>query len=180
MAKEDRNGSRKSRSQARKHRIPELGYYFIITDTDETEKNYFEGLRNALPKEIKDKIVIKVYKTKTSNLVDYCKEKSSLYPQYSEPWIVFDRDRVVNFDHIIENAESNDINAAWSNPCFEIWLFAYFGLMPNIGASEKCCKEFATKFKKEAGINYDKANTDIYKKLIELISLLLRSSLTNR
>ena len=41
-------GERKTRS-ARPERIPKLGRYVIVTDTDETEKNYFEGLKANLP-----------------------------------------------------------------------------------------------------------------------------------
>lgn len=36
----DRSGKRKTREQFSKRRIPELGYYFIVTDTKETEQNY--------------------------------------------------------------------------------------------------------------------------------------------
>lgn len=132
MGREDRRGKRKSREQSRKTRIPELGYYYIITDTDQTEKNYLEGLRDSIPEELKGKIVIKVSKSRTVDLVKTCKEGASLYPQYSEPWIVFDRDQVKDFDGIIKSAEQSGIHAGWSNPCLEIWLYAYFGNMPNI------------------------------------------------
>lgn len=40
MANLERNGSRKIRGQLFKQRIPKLGYYFIVTDTKETEQNY--------------------------------------------------------------------------------------------------------------------------------------------
>ena len=44
MSKAEKNGRRKRREQSLKLRIPELGYYFIVTDTKETEKNYMNGL----------------------------------------------------------------------------------------------------------------------------------------
>jgi hypothetical protein len=40
MAHIERNGKRKTRDQMVKRRAPELGYYFIVTDTEETEQNY--------------------------------------------------------------------------------------------------------------------------------------------
>lgn len=40
MAKADRKGKRKGRDSFRT-RIPDLGYYFIITDTKETEEKYY-------------------------------------------------------------------------------------------------------------------------------------------
>lgn len=36
----ERNGQRKTRNQLPK-RKPELGYYYIVTDTEETEKNFY-------------------------------------------------------------------------------------------------------------------------------------------
>ena len=44
-----RAGKRKDRNQRMGQRVPELGYYLIVTDTEETEKNYFEGLRDSIP-----------------------------------------------------------------------------------------------------------------------------------
>ena len=49
MASFERNGNRKVRGQLFKRRIPELGYYFIVTDTKETEQNYMFGLRKSIP-----------------------------------------------------------------------------------------------------------------------------------
>ena len=46
MPRVERNGKRKTRDQMAKRRVPELGYYFIVTDTKETEQNYMLGLEN--------------------------------------------------------------------------------------------------------------------------------------
>jgi len=46
----DRSGKRKTREQLSKRRVPELGYYFIVTDTKETEQNYMLGLRDSIVK----------------------------------------------------------------------------------------------------------------------------------
>ena len=109
MSKAERNGKRKGREQSSKVRIPELGYYFIVTDTKETEKNYMNGLRDSIPKELQGKLVIKVIKTETKNLVNEALNMASINPQYGEPWIVFDRDQVENFDDIISEAEEKGI-----------------------------------------------------------------------
>ncbi|MGN0306593.1 MAG: RloB family protein [Lachnospiraceae bacterium] len=162
-----RAGKRKDRNQRVGKRIPELGYYLIITDTKETEKNYFEGLRDAIPKELKDHLVIKVEKTKTTELVERARELIDTESQYRIPWIVFDRDQVKDFDKIIQAAEKRDINAGWSNPCFEIWMYAYFGEMPVIRESYICCNRFAEKFEKTTKQRYLKNNKDIYRKLVQ-------------
>ena len=73
MPDNKRKGQRKPREQLLKRRVPELGYYFIITDTKETEQNYMFGLRDSIPKELQGKLVIKVSKTKTANLVNEAK-----------------------------------------------------------------------------------------------------------
>ena len=104
MAHIERNGKRKTRDQLAKRRVPELGYYFIVTDTEETEQNYMHGLRDSIPKELQDKLVIKVIKTKSNNLVDEARNLASVNPQYGEIWIIFDRDEVKNFDEIIRQA----------------------------------------------------------------------------
>lgn len=162
-----RAGKRKDRNQRVRKRIPELGYYLIVTDTEETEKNYFEGLRDSIPAELKDRLVIKVEKAKTVELVKRAMELVDEESQYRIPWIVFDRDQVKDFDEIIQMAERNDIHAGWSNPCFEIWMYAYFGEMPAIGESYTCCDRFSEKFEKVTGHKYLKKDKEIYRKLVQ-------------
>ena len=94
----------------------------IVTDTKETEQNYMIGLRDSIPKELQGKLVIKVCKVKTVELVSEALNMASLQPQYGEPWIVFDRDQVKDFDKIITTALENGIHVGWSNPCIEIWF----------------------------------------------------------
>lgn len=162
-----RAGKRKDRNRLVGARVPELGYYLIVTDTKETEKNYFEGLRDSIPIGLKDHLVIKVEKAKTVELVKKALELTQEEPQYRIPWIVFDRDQVKDFDDIIRVAEKNGVGAGWSNPCFEIWMYAYFGEMPAIQESYACCDRFAEKFEKITGRQYFKNDVDIYHKLIQ-------------
>ena len=162
-----RAGKRKDRNRRMGQRIPELGYYLIVTDTEETEKNYFEGLRDSIPAVLKERLIIKVEKAKTVELVKKALELVGKESQYRIPWIVFDRDRVKGFDEIIWTAEKNGVHAGWSNPCFEIWMNAYFGEMPAIRESYTCCGRFADKFEKVTGKKYYKNDTDIYRKLVQ-------------
>ena len=135
MARSDRTGNRKMRNRQEVMRVPEMGYYLVVTDTEATERCYFEGLQDSLPDEVKQKLVIKVIETKTQNLIQKCHEMVAYDAQYRIPWIVFDRDQVPNFDEIISDAEAANIQVGWSNPCFEIWLYTYFGSMPTIHES---------------------------------------------
>lgn len=129
MGKKDRTGNRKTRDQRKRFKVPELGYYLIVTDTEATERCFFNGLHQALPENVRNKLVIKVVETKTRTMIDKCLELTVYDAQYRIPWIVFDRDQVQGFDEIIKEAEDKGIQVGWSNPCFEIWLYAYFGSM---------------------------------------------------
>lgn len=161
MAKHERKGNRKTRDSF-ETKSPDLGYYYIVTDTNETEQNYFQGLKDSLPTELQGRLVIKVSKAKTTELVNVCKEQSTLIPQYCEPWIVFDRDRVVGFDEIIKKAHKEKIRVGWSNPCIEIWFDSYFGKMHAYHDSVICCREFGVTFERKTGQEYKKSNRQIY------------------
>lgn len=160
-----RDGKRKRRGSF-PQRVPDLGYYFIVTDTEETEKNYLYGLRDTLPEKFQGRLVIKVSSAQTEKLVTAC-EAAGVDPQYRQPWIVFDRDRVVDFDEIIAEAERRKIRVGWSNPCIEIWFDAYFGSMPAVQDSVACWKSFAALFQKKTGQKYQKSDQKIYSLLNE-------------
>ena len=160
---DSRAGKRRDRNKRVGARVPELGYYLIVTDTEETEKNYFEGLRDSIPAEL----VIKVQKARTVELVKKALEMTGQESQYRIPWIIFDRDQVKDFDEIIQTAEKSGVGAGWSNPCFEIWMYAYFGEMPVIRESFTCCDRFAEKFEKITGQKYSKNDRSIYQKLVQ-------------
>lgn len=165
MAKKDRTGDRKTREQKRQIRVPDLGYYLIVTDTEATERCYFNGLHSTLPKDIRDRLVIRVMETKTRSMVDKCLEIAAYDVQYRIPWIVFDRDQVPDFDKIIADAINKGIRVGWSNPCFEIWMHAYFGSMPSIHDSQTCCSEFGRVYKMQTGQKYYKADEQMYEKI---------------
>lgn len=165
MGRENRRGERKSREHRVSQRVPELGYYIIVADTEETEKNYLHGLRDAIPPCLRDKLVIKVFHAQTEDLIDRCKDLIGRDPQYRMPWIVFDRDRVPNFNQIIARAQQEGFHVGWSNPCIEIWFHAYFGRMPSVLDSVCCCESFAKKYKQLTGVEYDKTDPSILDKL---------------
>ena len=165
MAKKDRTGNRKSREQRKQFKVPELGYYLIVTDTEATERCYFTGLHQALPEDVRNKLVIKVVETKTRTMIDKCLELTAYDAQYRIPWIVFDRDQVQGFDEIVAEAVSKGIQVGWSNPCFEIWMYAYFGAMPAIQDSWTCCSDFGRVYENKTGQKYSKADEQMYGKI---------------
>ena len=126
MAKKDRTGNRKSREQRKQFKVPELGYYLIVTDTEATERCFFTGLHQALPENVRNKLVIKVVETKTRTMIDKCLELTAYDAQYRIPWIVFDRDQVQGFDEIIAEAVIKEYR--WAGP---IHVLRY-GCMPTL------------------------------------------------
>lgn len=165
MARTDRVGNRKPRVSKKNMRIPEMGYYIVVTDAEGTEPCFFNGLHKDLSTEDKDKLVIKVVKAKTKDMIQKCIELTAYEPQLRIPWIVFDRDKVIGFNDIVNEANNHGIHVGWSNPCFEIWMFAYFGNMPTIAESRICCSKFSNVYKKKTGIEYSKTDPDIYRRL---------------
>lgn len=165
MARNERTGNRKTREQRKKVRVPELGYYLIVTDTEATERCYFNGLRDSLPADIQGKLVISVIETKTRDMIDKCMELTAYEAQYRMPWIVFDRDQVKDFDAIIREAKEKGIGVGWSNPCFEIWMYGYFGSMPALCESWTCCSEFGKVYESKTGQKYSKADSDMYSRI---------------
>lgn len=162
---DDHSGRRLSREMRMRKRLFQLGYYLIVTDTKCTEKAYFEGLRYSLPKEIMNNISLKVVEAPTKDLIDICLETKSKEVQNRIPWIVFDRDKVPDFDVLIRQAENNGINVAWSNPCLEVWFFAYYGSIPTVIDSVQCCSKFAELFQKKTGFEYSKSDRQLYARL---------------
>ena len=123
------------------------------------------GLRDSIPAELQGKLVIKVIKTRTNNLVEEAMNLASLNPQFGEIWIIFDRDQVKDFDQIIRDALSKGINVGWTNPCIEEWFSAYFGTMPTYSGSVSCCDGFSQIFERKTRQKYVKSDPAIYEKL---------------
>lgn len=143
-----------------------LGRYLIVTDAEETEPNYFIGFRDSLTEEERRRISIRVKNTKdTKSLLTTAQNLSSKEAQYCSTWIVFDRDEVKNFDEIIVQASNQNIHAAWSNPCFEIWFHAYFGRTPLYDNSQQCWKDFYSLLSKKSGKDCGKNQKNIFELL---------------
>lgn len=48
MAKRDRTGNRKTREQRKRFKVPELGCYLIVMDTETAERCYLSARQNYL------------------------------------------------------------------------------------------------------------------------------------
>ena len=82
------------------------GAYLIVTDTEKTEKNYFEGIKNIIPDSLKNDLQIKIYSNKPlAKIIDFAAEQRNKDERFRDIWLVFDRDEVKNFDKLTEEAK---------------------------------------------------------------------------
>lgn len=147
----------------------QLGGYMILTDTSETESNYFESIKAEIPEELKCDLQMVIYpKNKTEEIIQEAERRRNKSTAFREIWLIFDRDYVTNFDKLVKDAENDGMHVGWSNPCFEIWLSAYLGKMINNPIPQKCTERFALLLKNRCNVReYDKADKNLRKILLQ-------------
>ena len=163
MSKEQHTGKLAERKIG--FRKPDLGYYFIVTNAVETEPNFLNGIKKSLPNNVQGRLVIKVKSTKTYDMVEMIVYEMNKSPIFYDPWIVFDKDQIPDFDKLISKAEKNSINVGWSNPCIEIFFLSYLGKNPNVSDQTDCINKFCSEYKRVMGKEYKKNNENIYDEL---------------
>ena len=110
-----------------------LNRFVLFCEGEVTEPQYFEALRvfyriqrlsivtvgvGSGPKLVAGKAV-QHYK---DNRRDATRGKASFLDQV---WVVFDKDEHNDFESSIKRCQSVGIDAAFSNPCFELWLILH-------------------------------------------------------
>ena len=112
-------------------------YYLIICEGEKTEPNYFEGLKDDLPKGVLTAYQIDIEGTgrNTQSLIDEALRLKSRYEdEHSRPidrlWVVFDRDSfsAEEFNSAVQRCKNTkpEIGCAWSNEAFELWYLLHF------------------------------------------------------
>ncbi|MBW2091006.1 MAG: RloB domain-containing protein [Deltaproteobacteria bacterium] len=106
----------------------------IVCEGEKTEPNYLHGLRKRR-KINRDRIRIFNSKdcdgTDPKTIVECAKRKKRNLKRdeelnYDKVWCVFDRDIHTTFDQALNQAQANNINVAFSNPCIELWFLLHF------------------------------------------------------
>ena len=117
-------------------------YYLIVCEGAATEPNYFEGLKQDLPKGILTSYQIDIEGTgmNTQSLINEALRLKSEYEKnqgraIDRLWVVFDRDSFPsnNFNSAIQQCRENkpEIGCAWSNEAFELWYLLHFQYYEN-------------------------------------------------
>lgn len=112
-------------------------YYLIVCEGTKTEPNYFESLKEDLPKGVLTAYQIDIEGTgrNTRSLVTEAKRiKETYQKQTGRPidklWVVFDKDSFTanDFNSAIQQCETSrpEIGCAWSNEAFELWYLLHF------------------------------------------------------
>lgn len=117
-------------------------YYLIVCEGEATEPNYFQGLKQDLPKGILTayQIDIEGAARNTQSLVTEALRLKEVYEKSSTRpidrlWVVFDRDSfsAIDFNAAINRCEQRGpvIGCAWSNEAFELWYLLHFHYYQN-------------------------------------------------
>lgn len=112
-------------------------YYLIVCEGEKTEPNYFQGLKDDLPKGVLTYCQIDIEGTgrNTQSLVDEALRLQKLYEQENTRsidrlWVVFDRDSFSSndFNAAVLRCQNSkpEIGCAWSNEAFELWYLLHF------------------------------------------------------
>ncbi|HOE39138.1 MAG TPA: RloB family protein [Bacteroidales bacterium] len=150
-------------------------FYLIVCEGEKTEPNYFESLKNDLPKGVLNVCDFRIEGT-GNNTVSLVKRAMALRDQWQmqiekpidKLWIVFDKDSFSDqsFNAAIQTcmAKNPVVDCAWTNEAFELWYLLHFHYY-NTGISRKQYQELIEKNFKEKGLKnytYKKNSTEMY------------------
>lgn len=135
------NAILKRRARAEKKRKTEFKskrkFYLIVCEGEKTEPNYFESLKESLPRGVLELTNIDIDGTgkNTLSIIDEAKKLKKKYEEkylrkIDNVWTVFDKDSFPkrNFNNAINKGENSrpKINCAWTNEAFELWYLLHF------------------------------------------------------
>lgn len=175
----NRGGRKKERKVGSKSERPAT--CLILTEGTETEVNYFEGIRMIINQRFRVKEIQTNYPMRvqgigrsTCVLVNEAIKRQSR-ENYSEVWVVFDKDDNSDFNEAIQLADKNGIKVAWSNESFELWILLHFLDLKTTISREDYIKRLNSYFKTN-GINkegYAKNLTNIFELTKENIDVAI-------
>ncbi|MDR1897394.1 MAG: RloB family protein [Prevotellaceae bacterium] len=162
---------------------PKRRFFLIVCEGEKTEPNYFESLKDNLPRGVLDVCDVKIIGTgnNTKSLVKKAKQlrvdiEKDTYRRIDKLWVVFDKDSFTpdSFNSAIQEClNKRDIACAWTNEAFELWFLLHFHYF-NTGISRRQYqKKIEENFQSKGLLNYtyQKNSTEMYKILNQYGSL---------
>lgn len=130
-----RQKQRKDRKKENK--TPKANSFLIVSEGERTEPLYFGGIKKLIEEKLGGTVDVRKVDSlsieicgegmSTNRLIEITerivKDANILYQNI---WVVFDKDDFDDFDEAIKLGEAKGYNIAWSNQCFEYWLFLHF------------------------------------------------------
>lgn len=150
----------------------------IYCNSLETEINYFNGFKKVINDLEISEIKVDVIPTQKKGgkdpyyAVNYAINNKE---NCKETWVVFDKDEF-DIENAIKLAEENNINVAWSNECFELWLLLHFNFIDTAMDRKVSLHKLKELFKKKFGIDYDKNDKEIYSVLKQNIKMAISNA----
>ncbi len=156
-------------------------FYLIVCEGEKTEPNYFNSLKQSLPKGVLELNQIDINGTgkNTISIIQEAQELREAYEQnYSrqidEVWAVFDKDSFSSQTFntaILKGKGSNpEIHCAWTNEAFELWYLLHFNYY-NTGISRsQYQKKLEQEIRNSSGnktYKYKKNSNDMFKILLQ-------------
>lgn len=139
----------------------------IYCNSLETEYNYFTSFKNEVNSSKISDISIEVLKTQTKGGLDPLRAVKYIIGDRGdcdEVWVVFDKDHF-DIEGAIRLAEKNNINVAWSNECFELWLLLHFNSLTTFLGRKEALEKVKEVYKKTLKITYEKNSKEEYQRL---------------
>lgn len=145
--------------------------HLIVCEGEKTEPLYFEGMRDALKPEFRNRIHIVVKGTglHTTDLLDYALRECRLSGGYDHVWLAYDRDDfdLQEFDSVVSECARNSDEATtyhplWSNPCVEVWMLLHFGYTTAEMTSAEAIAKADVAFRKELHRPYKKNDARLF------------------
>lgn len=153
--------------------MPERDRILIVCQGKETERNYLEKMREHIftKTELRDKVVIKI--EVNSNAPDdivNCsigEAKSRKKEGYNQVWCVFDKDRFSDIHKSITRAKAEGVKVAYSNKCFELWIFLHFAYTESSLNADQLFDKVDAHFWEKFNKRYCKNDEKIYNDIVE-------------
>lgn len=152
--------------------------FLIATEGTQTEPNYFKALKTELEKSNRFNIEISIEgkgKSTTALVSKVRRQIEFNHQEYDRVWVVFDRDEFPDSDEAIQQAAKHNINCAWSNESFELWLLLHFKDVSTSTNRKDLCdlleaaiRNELHKTNSEALYDYSKGDSQIYEHVTKL------------
>ncbi|WP_165060827.1 RloB family protein [Adlercreutzia sp. ZJ154] len=145
--------------------------HLIVCEGKKTEPLYFQGMRDALRPEFRNRIHIVVKGTglHTTDLFEYALRECRLSGGFDHVWLAYDRDDFdfCEFDSVVDKCvqnsdETTTFHPLWSNPCVEVWMLLHFGYTTAEMTSVEAIARTDVVFQRELKHPYSKTATGLF------------------